>query len=214
MAFQEAGVAVNRLIVAIVVVCLSVAWRAEAADDYAAMVARVKGGDVAIDYRALRDAFAASPGYAPYGGDFDAPRDAMRKAFNAKDCAKAAASAEKVLDLLYIDIMAHLLSGRCHELAGDQAKADFHRKVARGLLDSIIASGDGKTPKTAFIVVRIDEEYDVLSALRLKLTTQSLDSADGHAFDRMEVTSASGQQSVVFFEIDRPMTWLSKSMGK
>ena len=187
---------------------------AAAADDYAAMVARVKGGDVTVDFRALREAYAASSGYAPYGGDFDDARDEMRKAFNAKDCAKALAAAQKVLDLLYVDITAHLLSGRCHEVGGDQAKADFHRKVARGLLDSIMASGDGKTPKTAFVVVRIDEEYDVLSALRLKLTTQSLDSADGHAFDRMEVVSPTGEKAVVFFQIDRPMTWMSKSMGK
>ena len=204
----------NRVIFAIVVVSLSIAWRAEAADDYAAMAARVKGGDVAIDYRALRDAYAASPSYAPYGGDFDDARLEMRKAFNAQDCKKALTNAEKVLKLLYIDIMSHLLSGRCYERAGDQAKADFHRKVARGLLDSIMASGDGKTTQTAFVVVRIDEEYDVLSALRFKLTTQSLDSADGHAFDRMEVTSASGEKSTLYFQIDRPLTWLSKSMGK
>ena len=44
---------------------------AAAADDYAAMVARVKGGDANVDYRALREAYAASAAYAPYGGDFD-----------------------------------------------------------------------------------------------------------------------------------------------
>lgn len=187
---------------------------ASAAESYEAMVARVKGGDVAVDYRALRDAYAESAVYAPYGGDFDEARNEMRKAFNAQDCAKVLPNAEKVLNAIFIDITAHLLSARCHELGNDRTKADFHRAVARGLMSSIIASGDGKTTTTAFVVVTISEEYDVLSALRWRLVSQSLIDDDGHAFDLMEVTSPTNETAKLYFQIDRPMKWLSKSLEK
>lgn len=186
-----------------------------AAGTYESLVARVRAGDAGVDYRALRYAYAESPVYQPYGGDFDEPRDEMRAAFNAQDCAKVLPAAEKVLNAIFVDITAHLLSGRCFERAGNQAKADFHRTVAKGLMDSIIASGDGKTTMTAFIVVTINEEYDVLSALRWRLVTQSLAHDGGHVFDRMEVKSTTSEETAtLFFEIDRPMMWLSKSLGR
>lgn len=201
-------------LVLVLIAAVLLAGPAAAAADYAAMVAKLKGGGVTVDYRALRDAYAESPGYSPYGGAFDEPRAEMRTAFNASDCTKALVHAQKVLDLLYIDVMSHLLSARCFENAKNQAKTDFHRKVARGLMDSIMASGDGKSPKTAFVVVRIDEEYDVLSTLRYRLTNQSLDSADGHVFDRIEAHGASGEKVTLYFQIDRPMAWMSRKMAK
>jgi len=182
---------------------------------YESLVARVKAGDGAVGYRALRDAYAESPLYRPYGGDSDEAKRAMHDAFNAQDCAKVLTAAAKVLDAAFIDIEAHLLSGRCFEIKGDDAKAKFHRTIAKGLMDSIVASGDGKSTKTAFVVVTIDEEYAVLSALRWRLVMQSLIDEDGHAFDRMEVKSVSSSETAtLFFQIDRPMMWLSKSLAR
>lgn len=185
---------------------------ASANESYEAMVARAKGGDVTIDFTALRDAYAASAHYQPEGGDYDQPRSAMIDAFNAKDCAKALAAADKVLDSIFIDISAHIVSGRCFEVGGDAPKAEFHRAIARGLVQSILASGDGKTPKTAYVVVAVSEEYDVLTALGLKLGVQSLVQDDGHSYDKMDATSVSGAPVTLFFQIDRPMEWLSHSL--
>ena len=201
-----------RLIAALILAALSFAIAsAGAAETYEALLARAKSGDPTLDYRALRDAYAASPHYQPYGGDTDDARTTMIKSFNAQDCATALPAADKVLDAIYIT--AHLVNGRCFEMAGDNPKADFHRAIAHGLMDSIVASGDGKTEKTAFLVVTINEEYDVLSALRWRLVGQALINDDGHAFDKMEVKSAtSAETATLYFQIDRPMAWLSHSL--
>ncbi len=201
-----------RFAVAVLIVVSLGSTPARAAEGYEAMVARVKAGDVTLDYRALRDAYAQSAHYQPEGGDYDEPRTAMLNAFNAQDCAKALTAADKVLKTIFIDITAHIVSGRCFELASDSAKAVFHRTVARGLMASILASGDGKTPKTAFVVVTISEEYDVLTALRLKPTLQSLVQDDGHSYDKQDAKSATGETATLFFQIDRPMEWLSRSL--
>lgn len=185
-----------------------------AAEDYGAMVERLKKGDTTVDYRALREAYAASPKYQPYGGSFDDTRQAMRKAFAAKDCPNAIANGEKVLNEIYIDLLSHALIGRCYDNANNKPKADFHRAVGRGLVASVSASGDGKTPETAFIVVTIDEEYDLLSTRNLNLISQSLVHSGGHSFDRVEVQDNGGRGSTVFFQIDAPLRWLSSSLTK
>ena len=194
--------------------CLILGAGTASAGTYENLVARARAGDASLDYRALRDAYAETPAYQPYGGNTDAPKRAMHDAFNAQDCGKVLAAADKVLAEIFVDIEAHLLSARCFEVGGDQAKAGAHRAIAKGLMDSIVASGNGKTPKTAFIVVTIDEEYAVLSALRWRRVSQSLINDDGHAFDRMDVKSATSEETAtLFFQIDRPMTWLSRQLG-
>lgn len=200
------------LLLVIAALALLAATPASAAESYDALVARLKSGDAKIDYTALRNAYAASPKYKPYGGDIDDPRQAMIAAFNKSDCAKAIAEGDKILAVSYVDITTHLVLGRCYEQTNSAAKAEFHRAVAHGLMDSIMASGDGKTTKTAFIVITVTEEYDVLRASRLTLKLQSLVQADGHSYDSMQVKTESGTDTTVYFQIDGPMTWLSKSL--
>jgi hypothetical protein len=72
-----------------------------AAESYDALVARLKAGDLKIDFGALRDAYAESATYAPYGGSYDTARRDMIKAANAHDCKTSLDNAAKVLDELY-----------------------------------------------------------------------------------------------------------------
>ena len=199
-------------IFAVLVALCMAAVPAHASEPYEAMVARLKAGDVKIDYTALRDAYALSPRYQPETADFDQPHSAMLEALNVQDCTKALAAADKVLAATFIDIVTHLVSGRCFEKGGDPSKAEFHRTIARGLMSSIMASGDGTTPKTAYIVVTIAEEYDVLRASHLKLKTQSLVQDNGHSYDAMAVATDTGTPVTLYFQIDRPMQWLSRAL--
>jgi hypothetical protein len=199
-----------RSIPVLVLSCLLLtSTNAFAAESYAAMVERVKKGDATVDYRALRDAYSASPAYQPYGVE---ARDEMRKAFAAKDCPNTIKHGEKVLNEIYIDVLTHLLTANCLRKGNDEAKADFHRAIGRSLLDSIAASGDGKSPQTAFIVVTIDEEYDLLGMRGLTMKSQALVHTGGHSFDQMSVVAEDGTTSTLFFQIDRPMGWLTKTL--
>jgi hypothetical protein len=201
-------------VIAVILMALACATAAAAAT-YDELVARAKGGDTAIDYLALRDAYAASDAYRPYARASDKDRQAMRDAFNAGDCATVLAAGEAVLADIYIDMQAHLLIARCNEIAGAFEKAEFHRKVAHGLMDSIVLKNDGKSAKTAFVVVTIDEEYAVMSALRWRPQGQSLANEDGHVYDVHQVKSAnSDETSTLYFQIDRPMAWLSRSLAR
>src|SRR5690606_34167972 len=67
---------------------------------------------------------------------------------------------------------------------------------------SILASGDGKTPKTAYKVISIPEEYMTLWRLGLVVEEQSLVESDGRQYDAMRVKHRkTGEESVIYFDI-------------
>ena len=78
---------------------------------------------------------------------------AMFTAMQAKDYAAALKAAEAVLDGEYVNIDAHMVASMAAKQTGADDKADFHRAVVTGLLDSIRHSGDGKSAKTAWVVI-------------------------------------------------------------
>lgn len=67
-----------------------------------------------------------------------------------------------------IDIDAHLIRAIALKELGRVAESDHHAEWFRGLVDSILTSGDGRTPQTAFVVISVAEEYSILRVLRVK----------------------------------------------
>jgi hypothetical protein len=73
-----------------------------------------------------------------------------------------------------------------------------------GLVKSVLGSGDGKSPETAFVVIAIEEEYSVLATFSLTLVSQALVNLGASAFDRMEVKKRDSDQTVtLYFNVDR-----------
>jgi hypothetical protein len=170
---------------------------------YEQLLTRAKAGDPGVDYQALRYSYAATPGFNPYGGAATAHTGAMMKAFKAGDCPNVVKEAAEVLDVNYTNIDAHMLSDLCYSRMGDDAQRAQHHATAAALLRSIASSGDGKSEGTAYVVIAVEEEYSLLSALGTKPKRQALIQGDGHMFDRIDVTTSDGQTQAVFFNIDR-----------
>jgi len=194
---------------------LATGEQVKSAPSYNELLARAKRGDRDLDYQALRYAYAGSPGYDPYGGSLRALKTAMGKAYREKDCLRVTGEAAKILEIDYVDIDAHMLADLCFRQLGDTARAEFHRAEARGLMRSILQSGDGKSPENAFVVIAVDEEYSLIGAMGLKVQKQSLVNQDGHAYDRMDVTGADADKAgVLFFNVDRPLSWMDEQFKK
>jgi len=84
-------------------------------------------------------------------------------------------------------------------------KAEFHRTVFRGLINSIRNSGDGKSPETAWVVITVHEEYVILRVLGFRPSQQSLLSQNGHSYDVMKVKNAEdGTEQTFYFNVDIP----------
>jgi hypothetical protein len=179
---------------------------------YDDLVAQVKSGKLDIDYSALRLSFASSPRYDPYGAVLIKAK-AMISAYSAGDCTGALASAKEILEIDFVEMDAHIVTGLCLKKAGDEDGARKERAVYDGLVNSVLKSGDGKTPQTAFSVISISEEYKVLAALGLARGTQSLVNAQGSSFDRLDAKSkTTGDPVTLYFNVDRMLAQLGHSL--
>lgn len=203
------------LIVAITVLCLTTAFGQKSGSKdndetaYRDILSKVKGGDVSIDFKAFRVAFTKTKAYSPYGGQDDAVKLAFA-ALDKKDNKAVVKNAEKALEESFVDMDAHVAASLGYKGLGNEDKAEFHKKVYLGLMNSILNSGDGKTGATAYVVINTHEEYIVLRALGLTPGSQSLQHKDGHSFDVLDATDPKTKQSAkVYFNID--ISWKAET---
>jgi hypothetical protein len=173
--------------------------------EYGALLAKVKGGDLSVDFQKLRFSYMESPERKQAKDRFEEDRQ-MWKAFNAEDYKDAIKNADAVLEGKFVDLNAHFVEFRAYTKLHDADKAEFHRTVFKGLLDSILHSGDGKSTKSAYIVIATDEEYVLLNVMGLKSGRQALLKEGGHSYDRLDATDLKTQQPIaLYFNVDIPL---------
>lgn len=183
----------------------------DAAARYEAMIARVKKGDYNLDFRELRYAYADSPRYRPYLSSSGALAGEMFRAYKAQDFDGAIAAAKKILAINYLDIDAQIVCDLSYRMTSNAVSAETCHEMASHLLRSIIESGDGETPETAYQVIAVGEEYSVVNAMGLTVAGQSLVTRGDHRFDAVDVTDKNtGEPRTIYFNVDRPMRWLDR----
>ena len=208
---------VNRVaviaITSIVIAAFSAQSRAADGTEYATLVAQVKSGKD-VDFGKLRDAYAESPDYDPYSTKTMDLLQQMREAGNRDDCQTVVARAKSILEIQFVSIDAHLYAASCYDKLGQSAEAARERTIGRGLIQSIMKSGDGKSAKTAFNVISVAEEYAVLLTLNIQHSQQALMDIDGSSYDVFTVKTQGGDKSApsVYFKIDRVFGKLKKDM--
>ncbi len=165
-----------------------------------------------VDFKELRSAYAMSPDYAPYALDKEGLA-LLNQAHGEGNAQMMATMAERLLKSNYLDIDAHLAAAAAYKGIGDAVRSSYHAKFWKRLLDSIVASGNGRTCQTAFTVISVAEEYALLKALRIQPVSQSLMDAGGHHFDVFEyVNGQTGETMEMYFNIDLPTAWLGKNV--
>lgn len=177
---------------------------ADKLSEYAILLASLKAGHTDIDYARLRISYMDSPEYKA-AKDTSGPEKAMFGELDKKDYPAALKDAEKVLDSEFVNIDAHYVALVSNREMGAAEKAEFHRTVFHGLIDSILHSGDGKSMEKAWVVINVHEEYVVLRALGFRPGEQSLMHKDGHSYDVMKVKNTEdGTEQTFYFNVDIP----------
>jgi hypothetical protein len=181
--------------------------------DYETILADARQYPHDADYHALRMALTRSPAYQPYAHD-GSTLTALGEALRAGDLDTAVEAVAVLLDANYLDIEAHMAADYVHTQRQEPDQAHYHRTFARGLIDSIAQSGDGRHFDTAFIVIATAEEYTLMRVMGLRPQGQSLVEHQGHWFDLLDARHpASGDPLKVYFNIDLPQGWLVDHMG-
>lgn len=173
---------------------------------YKELVARVKGGDFLIDFRALRFACIKSSHCDARGKTEDLL--ALNQAAAGKDVNRVVQIAEGLIEQGFPNVVAHADLAKAYVDIGKPELAKFHLNVTNGLLRSVFDAGDGKTRETAFEAISKREEYAVLTALGLPYSRSAASSIrsvdDGvYRYTRWEVPDPkTGENAVVFFDVE------------
>ncbi len=114
-----------------------------------------------------------------------------------KNWAEAVKLSEPWLVACPVDARIHWLRSLVLEEQWEKEEADKHKKWFVGLIESVMSSGDGKTPETAYETISVGEEYAVLMALRLDFKKQRL--ITRLRVDEMTVENEQGEELKVFF---------------
>lgn len=160
--------------------------------------AEVQGLSQAFDE--LRSRFSASPAFT--GSWIDDPeREKVMKALEDKRVQDFLPLSAAWLDKTPVDGRVHLARASALSEAGDSAAAAHHRFMFYGLLESILASGDGRSRATAYRVISVDEEYTLINFLGAAVTKQRLEGT----VDVVDLT-LKGTPLTLYFDVSRSLS--------
>ena len=120
-----------------------------------------------VDFDRLRAEFGARSDFAEIC-ERDRPLHQLAELVIQKDWNTILVTSEPWLQRCPIDIDAHLIRAVALKELKRLPEAEHHLNWFRGLVDSVLTSGDGKTPQTAFVVISVAEEYSILRVLRVR----------------------------------------------
>lgn len=181
---------------------------------YADLLEDAKINPDAANFKELRISYARSLEYNPYNLYIDTYKS-IANVLNEKDLSIAIEEISRLLETCYLDIDAHAISSSIYKRMGDETKSAYHLKFVKGILNSILQSEDGRSYKTAFMVISIQEEHGVLRSLGIKPTNHCMEEHDGHQFDVFDYyDSETGQAAKIYFNIDFPKGYLNRILRK
>ena len=167
-----------------------------------------------LDFTALRFEWTNLDEYNPYLDISDLYKKtipALETELEAKRFSDATNRCNSTAHVYQLDLKWNLRCEEAYEGVGDAETAAFHDFMVGGLVKSIMNSGNGKTPETAYEVITLAEQYAAFAVLEVSKGGQSLVVIDGVNFDRITVTNnATGEESFLYFKLDAVFRWLDR----
>jgi hypothetical protein len=170
-------------------------------DRFAALVADAEAGR-SVDYGALRAAYPYTTSWDPYGKKTDTVLEQAVAAQKGGDCTSALDKLDQVIKTDFTIDGAHALRADC--LGKDRGAVE--NAIADGLIHSLMDSGDGAGERTAYVVVTMREERDVLINRHIQTKTRQINirGDDGHYYDRVEGVSlkkGAAESRTLYFDV-------------
>jgi hypothetical protein len=176
----------------------------KSAYDYKKALKQIRSGDLKIDFKALRLDCAASG----YSCEADAEnRNKITALRNEKKYDEALKEIDKALDKAFVDIDLHYLAYLANTELKNRDKAEFHKTVYMGLLNSIQDRQHGRSKKDAFVVINVREETLFLKFSRMRVLQQRLLNEDDHFYDEIACMDMDTQEDLtIYFNLDIPLS--------
>ncbi len=180
--------------------------------DYQSLLATAKENPASVDFGQLRLAFSQSTGYDPYNPEQLEEDASLEAAMQTSNWPGVLRLCESALARNYVRIHAHLCAAAVNSELNDPIRLQHHQAFVEGLFQSILSSGDGRTSQTAFVVIAIWEEYDVLALLGLTNLGQALCEEGDRLVDRITMIGRDRPEPFdLYFDVTIPMGHFSRS---
>jgi hypothetical protein len=154
-----------------------------------------------VDFAELRARYAARSDFAEVCSQ-GRPLHETLDEIAEKDWTTALNLSESWLASCPVDMDAHFLAAVALTELEREEEAQAHIDWYRGLVESVLATGDGHTPETAWVVISAQEEYSILQALHVELLERR--PLEDHV-DAMTV-EVEGQTRVFYFRPGVPVS--------
>ena len=158
-----------------------IAQRKQAQAVYDDLTAKAVAGDQSVDFTALRSAYPFTEQWDAFGKTTGPLMEQASAAAKGKDCSSALQKLDEVLRIDYTVIAAHRVRSDC--LKGHAAHLEA--KIADALMDSLKHGGNGKSEQTAYPVVTLREEREILDEKQIVLKTRDVEvrGSNGRYYD-------------------------------
>jgi Domain of unknown function (DUF4919) len=179
---------------------------------YDELVAKAGRSQPDVDYTLLRLSYAETPDYDPYGATTRSLFSETWKALQDKDCATVMAKSDAYLRIDFTRAPIHIMRETCFEQTGDTDDAARELAIGKGLTESLLGSGDGKSAATAYVVVTMSEEGYVMTFLDMNEEQQSLIHDDKGYYDFIQGEDGHGNRKSVFFNVTLPFMGMGRRL--
>jgi len=180
---------------------------------YDAIVERILARGFQSDYTLLRNEYVNTDLYNPFDRHQREEARAMFEALDANQLKQCVKHANTILDINFTSLAAHTGAAICYGKLDDAEQQELHSRIYDGLINAIAATGNGKSPQSAFVVLSVDEIYDFLQAQDLEVVSQALMDNGNRKFDVMSVRDPrTGRKFDVYFDISAEQVYFSKRL--
>lgn len=149
----------------------------------------------ATDFGRMRTEYGDRQDYAALC-QTDRPLKQFVELTNGQQYAEVLQISQPWLQHCPVDIDARFVTAVALTELGRKPEAEEQVRWYKGLVESVLATGDGKTPASAFTVISVEEEYAVMRALQLRPTAQAL--TEDH-IDAVTITAPDGKATATIY---------------
>lgn len=161
------------------------------------------------EFTQIRVAWSKEPYVQPYW-ELANGRNLIFEAHRDKDYATVKEKSGVWLHRFPIDSPVHWMRAKALQATGDYAGYIRHLLWYRGLIASIMAGRDGRTPQTAFRVVALREEHFLVRDMGARIDTQDVIEVDGVPLHKVRTVNGD-QVQTLYFDISVPLGQLERN---
>lgn len=168
------------------------------------------------EYSYLYYGFTLKDNYSPYGTPKG--QDEFLEIYYAEDYKTAIPLGKKILEENPINIKIIFKMLVCYYALEQLDTARLYGIQYYGFLNAIYNSGDGKSIETAWVVISVPDEYEILADMELENTGQALVYGDQGACDRISIDEKNQKYDPlikkVFFNVSLPFESMSNDFNE